>query len=235
MKQKAIILAAGRGSRMQGLCDDIPKPMLEVKGKPILGHTIEALSRCGINQIGINIHHQSEVIQNFIQKEYPNHNIQLLFEKELTGTAGALRSFKNFLSDQDQFLVIAGDILTNYPFEKLIDFHCKMNALASFVYHERAKSNSYLELDEDQRVSLFHERPSAHIFNNQSMSKVNSSIYCFNTSVIDLIPDEGIIDIPRDLFPILLSLGRLFATPLEGNRWAIDTPNRLEQARKEFI
>lgn len=234
MEQKAIILAAGRGSRMQGLCKNLPKPMLEVNGKPILSHTIDGLLENGIQRIGINIHHQHLVIKNFIKEKYADHHIELIYEDQLTGTAGALRNFHDFLSDQEQFLVLAGDILTDYPFKKLIDFHRQSNAMASFVYHERKKSNSYLELDEQQRVITFIERPNKTIFDNQTTSKVNSSIYCFNQQILKMIPPEGIIDIPRDIFPSVLSKKKLYATPLEGQRWAIDTPQRLSQAREEF-
>lgn len=235
MTQKAIILAAGRGSRMEGLCQELPKPMLEVHGRPILAHSIDHLLKSGITHIGINTHHQHQVIYNYVKTYYPEDIIHIIHEKKLTGTAGALRSFKDFLADQEQFLVVAGDILTNYPYQKLIQFHKKTQADISFVYHERMKSNSFLEIDDHSKVITFHERPSDNIFKANLRNKVNSSIYCFNREVLNSIPDERNVDIPLDLFPQYLKEQKLFATPLIGKRWAIDTPARLGQARKEFL
>lgn len=219
---------------MEGLCHELPKPMLDVQGKPILGHTIDHLIKNGIGQIGINTHHQYQVIEDFIKGTYSQEVIHLEREVALSGTAGALRCFKNFLSDQEQFIVIAGDILTDYPYQELIDFHRNKKARASFVFHERKKSNSLLEIDHHQKVTHFFERPNEAIFDQKSSHKINSSIYCFNRDVLDQIPPEGVSDIPRDLFPLFLEEGSLFATPLCAQRWAIDTPERLEQARKEF-
>lgn len=234
MTQKAIILAAGRGSRMEDLCKDLPKPMLEVGGRPILAHTIEHLLKNGISEIGINTHYNHQVINNFIKDYYPTNKIHIVYEEELTGTAGALRNFKDFLSDQKQFIVIAGDILTDYPYQELLKFHQTTRAEISFVYHERRKSNSLLEVDKRGKVTSFQERPRDNAFKESQNNKINSSIYCFNLEVLDSIAHQGVLDIPRDIFPSYLKEQKLYATPLKGRRWAIDTPARLKEARKEF-
>lgn len=234
MTQKAIILAAGRGTRMGGLCEDLPKPMLEIGGRPILAHTIDQLLKSGIQEIGINTHYKHEIIHDFLDTHYSDGVIHTVYEETLSGTAGALRNFKDFLTDQDQFIVIAGDILTEYPYQELLKFHQQTAAEASFVYHERRKSNSLVEIDDHSKVINFLERPREDVFRENQMHKVNSSIYCFNRDVIDTIPNSGVVDIPHDIFPYYLKKQKLYATPLIGKRWAIDTPERLIEARKDF-
>ncbi len=240
MTQKAIILAAGRGSRMKDLCLDLPKPMLEVDGTPIIGHIIQQLRKCGIHKIGINTHYQSHIIKNYIDqnhKLFDSDSIEILYEKELSGTAGALRGFKDFLDDQEQFIVIAGDILSDFDFNKLIDFHRKNQAEISFAYHLREVSNSFLEIENQHssgRVTQFIERPNQDVFKQSKNNKVNSSIYCINQSILHKLPERAILDIPKDLFNLSLQEGKLFAMPLKARRWAIDTEERLLQANKEY-
>ena len=240
MIYKAIILAAGHGKRMGDLCAKIPKPMLLIENKPIIEHTIQELFKCGIKEIGINTFYHSNIIEKYIQEQSYSNVITLIKEDKLSGTAGALTLFKDFLKEDENFIVIAGDILTDFDYKRLINFHLQNSALGTFAYHERSQSNSYLEILNQRKegeVSFFSERPNKEEIKKINLStwKINSSIYCFNQEVLNLIPPQEESDIPRDLFPKLLKEKRLFTLPLQANRWAIDSPERLEKARKEFI
>ena len=103
---KALILAAGKGTRLGGITKKLPKPMLELNGKPILEHNIEICKQAGIKEIFINLHHLPEKITKYFG-DGSRFSVKITYnhEKELLGTAGALRDFKNDIGN-DSFFVI---------------------------------------------------------------------------------------------------------------------------------
>ena len=105
---QAVILAAGKGTRMRPLTYDIPKPMLLIKGKPILGYTLAALPE-EVDEIIFVVNYLAEQIQNYFGSENRGRKISYIIQEELNGTGGAIHSCKHLL--KDEFLVINGDDL----------------------------------------------------------------------------------------------------------------------------
>jgi len=115
----AMILSAGRGQRMRPLTDHTPKPLLEVKGKPLIQYHIEALLRVGIENIVINLGHLgSKIEKRFGNGSSMNVQIQYSYEDPILETGGGIAKALPLLGPKP-FIVVSGDILTNFPFERL--------------------------------------------------------------------------------------------------------------------
>jgi len=149
---KAMILAAGLGTRLQPLTNDVPKALIKIENKTLLEIVIERLKLFGFDEIIINIHHQAEKIINFlIQKDNFNIKIKTLFEKELLGTGGGLKKAQWFFSDKKPFLVHNVDILSNFDLNTLIQEHIYSKSLVTLAIQKR-ETNRYLIFDKKNNL-----------------------------------------------------------------------------------
>lgn len=234
---KAMVLAAGRGTRMGHLTDEVPKPMLEVAGKPILVHILANLVRHGFTEVVLNLNHAGGAILDRLGSTPPP-GVHLTFvrETELLGTAGSVRNARPQIGDlEGPLLVHYGDVLTDQDLGAMLTFHRDRRALATLLLHQRAVSNSLVRREADGRITELVERPSeAERQCFQGPAWVNSGVYLLEPEVLDLIPDRPHSDFPKEVFPQLIPSGRLFGFPLSGYRCAIDSPERLAQARRDY-
>ena len=206
--RKAIILAAGKGSRLGKLTKNIPKPMLLYKNKPILEHTILNLKSSGISEIGINLHHNSKTIKDYFNDgETLGIKIYYSYERELLGTAGALYKFSNFL-DNDPFILIYGDNIIDFDLKPFIDFHIKNRPTVSIhlSWQEDISMSGVVELSEYNRVTSFIEKPEQYEIKSHW---VNSGIYMFEPEILKYIPENGFSDFGFDVFPKMIKNGEV--------------------------
>ena len=235
---KAIILAAGRGTRLGNLTEEIPKPMLPINGKPLLEYIILYLKKNGITEIGINLFTMgNQIVDHFGNGKKLNVNIHYSFENKLLGTAGSLLSFEEWLGGEEDFIVIYGDILTNQPLKPLIELHKKNNAFATLLLHRRKESNSFVYMNEESRIIDFLERPSREKLNslknkNQGLDLVNSAVQILSIDALDYIKENQCFDLPKDVYSKVLNDKKIYGLELTGDRIAIDSPERYEQAKQ---
>lgn len=230
---KAMVLAAGFGTRLGDLTRDCPKPMLPLAGQPLLAYLLGHLRSQGFRDIAINLHFQPETIRGHFG-DGSNWGLRLAYslETHLLGTAGGVRHIAPFFAGEDTFLVQYGDVLTDQSFAPLLRQHREHRALATLLVHERARSNSVIDIDPDGRITGFLERPTEAERASITSPWVNSGICICSPEILDLIPAVRPADLPRDVFRPLVSTGRLYAVPLSGYRCAIDSPERLAAARE---
>ncbi|MGE3311013.1 MAG: NDP-sugar synthase [Limisphaerales bacterium] len=231
---KAMVLCAGYGTRLGDLTREIPKPMLPVAGRPLLAYLLGHLRAHGFNEIAINLHFQPQLIRDtFGDGSRWNLRLHYSDEPSLLGTAGGVKRVEEFFRDQPSFLIQYGDILTDHDLGALVRFHQQRQALATLLVHPRPNSNSAVSLDPDGRVIGFLERPSEEHRARAGITTpwVNSGICVASPELLDHIPAGIPADLPRDVFIPLVTTGRLFAMPLSGFRCAIDSPDRLAEAR----
>lgn len=234
---KAMILAAGFGTRLGGLTEKLPKGMLLLDGRPLLAYVIENLRRNGVDSICMNLHFRPQVIEDYFgDGSESGVRIHYSHEDELLGTAGALLKTGDFFRSPAPFLVHYGDILTDQNFQEMLAFHREKNALVTVLLHRRAGSNSSVTLDADSRITSFLERPTQEELEKDQKADatpwVSSSVFICAPELLELIPPETPCDLPRDVFVPLVSSGRLFGFPLTGYRCAIDSEQRLAEARQ---
>jgi NDP-sugar pyrophosphorylase family protein len=230
---KAMVLAAGFGTRLGDLTRDCPKPMLPVAGQPLLAYLLGHLRSQGFHDIAINLHFQPETIRgHFGDGSAWGLRLAYSHETHLLGTAGGVRNVAPFFAGEESFLVQYGDVLTDQAFAPLLHQHREHRALATLLVHERARSNSVIEIAKDGRITGFLERPTEAERAGIASTWVNSGICICSPEILTLIPADRPADLPRDVFRPLVSTGRLHAVPLTGYRCAIDSPERLTSARQ---
>ncbi len=236
---KAMVLCAGYGTRLGDLTRTIPKPMLPLggapgtPGQPMLEYILCHLKRHGFDQVAVNLHFMPEVIQDhFADGSRWGLRLTYSHEPQLLGTAGGTKKMESFFQGDGPFLVQYGDIVTNQDFTAMFGFHQQRKALATLLVHQRAGSNSALSVDSTGCIERFLERPSEAQRSTVAQSWVFSGITICQPELLDLIPPQTFCDFPRDIFAPLTATRRLFAFPLTGQRTAVDSPERLAEARQ---
>jgi len=229
---RAMVLCAGYGTRLGELTREVPKPMLPLQGRPILEWILAHLRSHDFREAAVNLHfHPESILAHFGDGAALGMSLAWSHEPELLGTAGGVKKMEEFLRASDPFLVHYGDVLTDEDFSAMARFHREKGALATLLLHQRAGSNSVVTMDGDQRITGFLERPGEEARRGAVSPWVNSGICLCHPEVLDRIPAGKPCDLPRDIFPQLLGGGKVFGYPLSGYRCAIDSPQRLEEAR----
>ena len=224
----AVILAAGIGSRLGDITKTVPKPMVQIQGKPILEHNILLCKKYGIKDIYINLHHLPDVIIDYFGdgRKY-GVKIHYHYEKEILGTAGALMPFQKSLIDSP-FFVIYGDNFIDFDLLDLKIFHEKNIADISILFHWRkdVMSSGIASFKGDDRIVKFIEKP---INIKKNGDWVNAGIYYISRS--DLFEQINIFDdFGLNVFPRLLENGyKIFGYKLHINLIAIDTLDLLSK------
>ncbi|MGQ9502597.1 MAG: nucleotidyltransferase family protein [Anaerolineae bacterium] len=199
---KAMILAAGEGTRLRPLTERCPKPMLPVAGRPLLEHIIAWLRAHGVCKIAINLHHHPEAItQYFGDGSCFDVHITYSLEEQLLGTAGAVRRLEHFF--HETFVVVYGDVLTDLDLTALTRFHRQHGGIATLALYRVSNPTAcgLVELSWDGRIVRFVEKPRPEeVFTNLA----NAGVYILEPQVIAHIPLAGPSDFGRDIFPKLL-------------------------------
>lgn len=228
---KALILAAGRGTRLGPLTHDMPKPMLPVGNRPLLEHIIELLRRHDIADIAINLHHKPDaILRHFGSGDAWGVRMRYSYEAALLGSAGtALRHLAWVYPNP--FVVYYGDVLSDVDLTELIEFHCTSQAAATIVVNQVDDPTrcGIVEFDASRRVQRFVEKPSAdQVFSRWS----NSGIYVLNPQVLHFVTDIP-SDFGQDIFPRLLEAGLpIQAYPFNGLLIDIGTPENYQRAQQ---
>ena len=194
---KAMVLAAGLGTRLRPLTYEITKPMVPVLDQPVMEHIIELLERHGFEDVIANLHYFPDSI-----KEYFGERISYRFEEELLGTAGGVRACREFFGDEP-FIVISGDALTDIDLQALARRHRDAGGIATLTVKKVADTREYGVVlhDRDGRITGFQEKPAPE----EALSDLgNCGIYVFSPEIFDYFPEAPFADWAHDVFPALL-------------------------------
>jgi mannose-1-phosphate guanylyltransferase len=226
---KAVLLAAGLGTRLRPITDQTPKCMLPIDGQPMIDIWLDAFGRAGVDEVLVNTHHLPELVSRHIEQRSGLPRARTFFEKELLGSAGTLVAHKKWLEDDDMFLACYADNLTDFDLGSLVDFHREGVAAATLtVFHAPQPSAcGIVELDAAQQVVGFVEKP-VHPKSNLA----NAGMYAFDPKVLDEIDPEPPRDIGYDLLPRLVGQAR--AISVEGYFRDIGTPEAYRLAQQEW-
>ncbi|MDA1191734.1 MAG: nucleotidyltransferase family protein [Candidatus Poribacteria bacterium] len=231
---KAIILAAGKGTRLGAITEEMPKPMLPVKGRPVISYHLENCRRNGVTDVAINLHHVPEKLTSYVGDGSAfGVNVTYRHETELLGTAGTVRNFADWL-DGERFFVIYGDNFTDFNLTDLYTFHLASNADVSIAlgWKEDVSQSGIVVLDEVGRVLKFIEKPKTP--EEQVSHLVNGGIYVCEPDILEWIP-EGVSDFGRQIFPTMLEDGaRLYAKHMDGVLEGIDTIQMLRHVEDTY-
>jgi mannose-1-phosphate guanylyltransferase/phosphomannomutase len=212
---KAIVMAGGFGTRLRPLTCNIPKPMVPMGNQPMMEHIIRLLKDNGFDDLIIMLYYQPDVIiRHFGDGAAYGVKIEYLRPEADLGTAGCIKFAEKSLNDT--FLVISGDLLTDFDLKKALAAHRKKEALATLVLTRVSNPLAYglVIINKEGRIQRFLEKPSwGEVFSDT----VNTGIYLLEPEVLQHIPAGSSFDFSKDLFPTLLNQkSPLFGTIAKG-------------------
>lgn len=207
---KAIVLAAGKGTRLLPLTEEVPKPMAPVVGEPIIQHIFELLAGAGTGEVHVNVHHLSDAVLGYYGEETRVNGMPICFsrEDELMGTAGGVKRLADRFDD-GAFVVIMGDALTDVDLREVVAFHREQEALATLALMPVADTTEYgvVGLDPGNNIVSFQEKPDPR----WAVSNLaNTGIYVLEPRVLEYVPEDRFFDFSGDVFPKLLEAGEKF-------------------------
>ena len=217
-----MILAAGKGTRVQPITHVIPKPMIPILQKPVMEFLLELLKEHGFTEVMVNVSHLAEEIENYF-RDGQRFGVEIAYSFEgriedgeligsALGSAGGLKKiqdFQNFFDDT--FVVLCGDALIDLDLSEAVKRHKAKGSMASLVTKrvpkEQVSSYGVVVTDDNDRVKAFQEKPS---IDNALSNTINTGIYLFEPEIFDHIPSGQPFDIGSDLFPKLVEIGAPF-------------------------
>jgi mannose-1-phosphate guanylyltransferase len=220
---KAMILAAGKGTRVQPITYTIPKPLIPILQKPVMEFLVDLLRDHGFNDIMVNVSHLAQEIESYFHDgQRFGVNIGYSFEGSISdrgelvgkalGSAGGMKRIQDFAPFfDDTFVVLCGDALIDLDLTAAVKWHREKGSLATVVMKSVPKqevpSYGVVVTDKDGKIKAFQEKPSIE----EALSNdINTGIYIFEPEIFNYIPSDEEYDIGSQLFPKLVEMGAPF-------------------------
>lgn len=224
---KAVILAGGKGTRLQPYTRIFPKSLVPIGDRPIMEILLLQLHRAGFNQIYLAVGHMDKLIRAYFQ-DGAQWKVNIYYSKEThaLGTAGPL----SLIDGLDKtFLVANSDILTTLPIDKLVEFHKEEGAIATIAMHRREVKIDLgvIKLDGDKSVVDYIEKPSTSYL-------VSMGMYVFEPRVLQYIPAGEHLDFPELIKKLLAAGETVSGYPFDGYWQDLGHPADYEQAQQDF-
>ncbi len=233
---KAMVLAAGKGTRLFPLTGEVPKPMAPVVDTPIIRHIFELLARHGVTEAHVNVHYLADALLAHYGEEsrVDGMRVRLSREERLLGTAGGVRRLAgNF--EGDAFVVVSGDALTDVDLGEMVRFHKEKGALATIALRRVFDTSEFgvVELDGDCNILGFQEKPDP----TEAISTLaNTGIYVFEPRALEYVPADTFFDFAQDVFPRFLEAGERFVGYQGDFYWSdIGTLEAYRQAQYDVL
>lgn len=219
---KAMILAAGKGTRVRPITYTMPKPMMPILQKPVMEFLLELLRQHGFDQIMVNVSHLADEIESYF-RDGQHFGVQIAYSfegrivdgalvGEAIGSAGGMRRIQDFWPFfDDTFVVLCGDALIDLDLTAAVKWHKAQGAIATVVMkpvsRDEVSSYGVVVTDENGRIKAFQEKPSVE---EALSTNINTGIYIFEPEVLKYIPSGQEYDIGSQLFPKLVEMGAPF-------------------------
>jgi mannose-1-phosphate guanylyltransferase len=219
---KAMILAAGKGTRVRPITFTIPKPMIPILQKPVMEFLVELLRQHGFNEIVVNVSHLANEIENYF-RDGQRFGVEIAYSfegrivegeliGEALGSAGGMRRIQDFNPFfDDTFIVLCGDALIDLDLTEAVKWHRAKGSIATVIMKsvpkEEVSSYGVVVTDEEGRIKAFQEKPSVE---EALSTDINTGIYIFEPEVLDYVPSGQEYDIGGQLFPHLVEIGAPF-------------------------
>ncbi|WKT83739.1 MULTISPECIES: NDP-sugar synthase [unclassified Thermosynechococcus] len=219
---KAMILAAGKGTRVRPITYTIPKPMIPILQKPVMEFLVELLRQHGFNQIMVNVSHLAHEIESYFQ-DGQRFGVEIAYSFEgyikdgelvgkALGSAGGIKRIQDFHPFfDDTFVVLCGDALIDLDLTAAVAWHRQKGAIATVIMKtvpkEDVSSYGVVVTDKSDRIIAFQEKPSVE---EALSNNINTGIYIFEPEILDYIPSNQEYDIGSQLFPKLVEMGAPF-------------------------
>ena len=216
---KALILAAGFGTRLKPLTNELPKPLFPILNLPILEHTLHFLSSQGIKEIAINLHHRPEkIIAYFGDGKGFGVNLHYSKEEEILGTAGGIKKLQSYFQDET-FLVINSDVFTDINLNDVLNFHKKKKSKLTLVVRQDANIEKYKPIQRVEEGRIVHFLGKG-IKNSESVTQVMfTGIQIMEPDIFSRIPEDKFCGTTEDVFPGMIQDDLLIYGFLHDGYW----------------
>jgi mannose-1-phosphate guanylyltransferase len=229
---RALLLAAGVGSRLRPLTNSVPKCLVPINGRALLDYWLDLLGEAGVDRILINTHWLADKVEAHVAAARWREKVDLVHEGELLGTGGTVLANRSYFLDES-FLLAHADNLTDFDVSGLLHAHagrpahCAVTMLAFRT--DDPRSCGILELDAGHVVQAFHEK-----VDEPPGDLANAAVYVMEPEVVDFIASLGrpTVDLSTEVLPRYL--GRILAVETAGYHRDIGNIHSLERARSEF-
>ncbi len=232
---KAVIMAGGFGTRIQPLTNSRPKPMLPVVNRPMMEHTMMILRDLGIEEFIILLYFKPEIIREYFG-DGSDFGIKITYvlPDDDYGTAGAVKFAQKHIGD-DNFIIISGDLVTDFNFQKIFDYHKSKNSKLTITLTsvDNPLEFGVVIANEDGKIEKFLEKPSwGEVFSDT----INTGIYIIEPEILNYIPERENFDFAKDLFPLLMSRGiDLMAGYAEGYWRDVGNPESYREVHDDIL
>ena len=223
----AVIMAGGKGTRLQSISKDIPKPLFPVLGKPILEYQIESLKKSSVTDLTIIVGHLGQAIRDYFQSgEKWGVKIEYITEEYPLGTAGALYYLKNKL--HEDFLLLSGDLILDVDWSRFMDFHKRSGGSITLYGHPNAHpyDSDVIVTENNGKVVRIESKNVPRDFYYHNF--VNAGIYCMSPAVLETLQVPQKLDLEKTVIAEQIKIGRVYAYKSTEYVKDMGTPDRLE-------
>lgn len=230
---KVVIMAGGKGTRISSVASDIPKPMIEIQGKPVLEREIECLRTQGFTDIIITVSHLGNIIMDYFKDGSDfGVNIEYFFEKEPLGNAGALYQIKEKLTED--FLLLNADAIFDVDFNRFVEYHKEKGGLVTLFTHPNSHpyDSGLIIADESgsvlQWLAKEDERPEYY------RNRVNAGLHVISPKILETEINTPKIDLDRQLLKPLAGSGQMFVYDSPEYVKDMGTPERYQSVCADY-
>jgi mannose-1-phosphate guanylyltransferase len=230
---KGVVLVGGEGTRLRPITETMPKPLVPLMDRPSLDHVLDHLARHGVHEVVLSSSYLETVFHAFIEDRHGDPKITWITEEEPLGTGGAIVNALEHLGDDEPFLALNGDILTDLDLTAMLGFHRDRGAVATIAltHVEDARPFGLVPTEPDGRVIEFREKPAEPV-----PGDVNAGTYVLEPSALRAWPVGENVSIERQVFPSLVEQGRPLYGFVSKAYWLdLGTPEKYLQAHFDIL
>ena len=231
----AIVLVGGEGTRLRPLTYDVPKQMLPVVDRPMIEHVVAWLAEYGVDRVVLSLGYRPDAfVAGFPSGEISGARLVYAIEPELLDTAGAIGFAARSASIDGTFLVLNGDVLSDFDIGSLVAFHHRVGAEATIELTpvENPSAFGVVPTDPSGRVTAFIEKPPPE---SAPTNLINAGCYVLEPSVLERIPAGRRVSVERETFPALVASSSLFALASDSYWLDTGTPEKFLQASLDVL
>lgn len=233
---KAMIMAAGVGSRLEPLTVSVPKPLIPIANKPVMDILFEKLKSVNITDVICNTYYLADDIIDRYKHNISGVNFNYIKEETLSGTAGGLKKCQIFFNEGESFIVLSADGLSDADLKKGIASHIESNAVATIgikqIPAEDVSHFGVVVTDENGFIKEFQEKPSIE---EAKSNYINTGIYIFNYEIFNYIPENTFYDFAKNVFPELLNTCGINTFEITDYWTDIGTIEQYKQSTKDLF
>ena len=229
---KTFLLAAGLGTRLKPVTNTIPKCLVPIHGRPLLAWWMDLFEKHHIDEVLINTHYLPIPVRKYL-KSYnelkTGTTLIEFYEDKLLGSGGTVLRNRNFIGNDENFLICYADNLTNVDLSKIIDFHISHKGILTMgLFHTNNPTGCGIAaLDGKNRICEFEEKPK-----HPKSNLANAGIYVVNKKIFEYIPNKSVVDFGKDVLPLLVN--EMYGYTINEYLLDVGTITNYEKAQREW-